>query len=370
MRRSASSSRVVSGSKPPPNRNPMPVSRRSPPRSRPKPKKPGSAALASLEIPLPEPKPMLMENDRMHTAKMMLGSQQTSIAAKPRRVPSSKTVVASVRRKVEDEDSTDFFLSAISSPRETQEAKPFISQTEIPNVKNKPHASRVRKSSVKEARDAPLDSDSRRSLTSEILDEIIPPSPEDTGNAHSNYESNAYETGGYLDDIDDELANAVGATTSGDEDHPAVDEFEEPHTDGMEVDVENELLSLLEDQSDMIHRPANQVPMSSPSAKHATPRPLTTSHDRPSMPPPDVLNAANMMEKVGKKDVKAKGKAKAKPEGTAATSKSSKQISAAVDEPIEKVTTFLLSLYMCRILTTEIYRLPNQRRQNLVNRKA
>lgn len=370
VRQSASSSRVISGTKPPPNRNPIPVSRRSPPRSRPKPKKPGSAALASSEIPFTEPKPVPMDNDRTHAIKMMPGSLQTSIAAKPRRVPSSKTIVAPVRRKVEDEDSTDFFLSAISSSKEMHEAKPFISQTETTNAKNKPHASRIRKSSAKQARDAPLDSDSRRSLTSEILDEIIPPSPEDTGNAHSNYERNAYETGGYLDDIDDELANAVGSTTSGDEDHPAVDEFEEPHTDGMEVDVENELLSLLEDQSDVIHRPANQVLMSSPSAKHASPRPLSTSLDRPSMPPPDVLNAANMMEKAGKKDIKAKGKAKAKPEGTAATSKSFKQISATVAEPIEKVITFLLSLYMCTILTTEICRLPNQRRQNLVNRKA
>ena len=315
----------------PPSRPPVALAgRRSPPRSRPKPKKPGSAALATMEQASVPPAAKPIESEHAIVVKPGPGSSRSIQAApKSKKAASNKPTSATIEKQEEDEESTKFFLSAVSSLKGSQQSKTSTPEVIPSSSQLKQPVPQHRKPWVKPARDSPLRIEIRRSPASDILDGIIDsPDVDEEASSHTAY--NNQRISAYMDDIDNELANAVDATPSADEGEarPTFSENDEPVSDAMEVDVDNELLSLLDDPSEATPRQINQVhKIKETSASHILPASL----GRASMPPPDVPNV-----KSGKKDTsKAKGKAKAHSDAVPGTSKASTQQPS--EEVVDKV---------------------------------
>ncbi|KAL5535553.1 SPP1 [Sanghuangporus sanghuang] len=271
---------------------PIPYVRRSPPRSKPKPKKPGSAALASLEKELAE------------SHNKGSGSKQIRRLSPPRsqmqrKLPDIGSMArqSNERGASEDEDVDDFFLSAFDSPRNAARQIPSRKpvSVDIPSVHSRAggvslepwHHIQPRRSSGEQQVYSPA---------------MFRASPDRT-DEYSNYPS---PVRGVLDhddeetmpdveaEIFDEIAEAAGGTTS----EAERTDFDDQATDNMEVDVENELLSLIDGPPES--RSYHQAkPPFIHSPRHSGLQGLDL--DRMSMPPPDTSKVSSTKVKDSKK---------------------------------------------------------------------
>ncbi|KAL5495236.1 SPP1 [Sanghuangporus weigelae] len=273
---------------------PIPYVRRSPPRSKPKPKKPGSAALASLEKELAE------------SHNKGSGSKQIRRLSPPRsqmqrKLPDIGSMArqSNERGASEDEDVDDFFLSAFDSPRNA--ARQIPSRKPVPVDIPSAHSREDGVSLESWHHTQPRRSSGEQQVYSPA---IFRASPERT-DEYSNYSS---PLRGVLDlddeetmpdveaEILDEIAEAAGGTTS---DAERTD-FDDQATDNMEVDVENELLSLIDGPPEPPSKSYHQAkPPLIHSPRHSGLQDLDL--DRMSMPPPDISKAISAKLKDSKK---------------------------------------------------------------------
>ncbi|KAI5124671.1 hypothetical protein M0805_004279 [Coniferiporia weirii] len=334
--------------------------RRSPPRSKPRPKKPGSAALAVMEKGLRGV--VLSENEYndssegvgkdnsqrrnlnpgpskgiRHTSKQVKSSGEISES-----LPSNKEVA------VDDEQDVDeFFLSAFDSPRSTgKQAVPQADEGEFLQTKGerqRPELSRKNHEYTKRTISAHLALFSSKSRS---------PSPSAAGNI-----SNRCSPAGFSQDdgggvpkhtpdaveadseLLDELADAAGAATSDDD----RTDFDDQETDAMEVDVENELLSLIDGPLE----PTSKLHNMGPSTSHihglhtvSQSRGVSVEFNRMSMPPPDVSKAIGAPAKEAKRGP-TKAKAKSKADDTDGAKLSSKAITKLGDAAAKALKTKL-----------------------------
>ncbi|KAL5534210.1 hypothetical protein ACEPAG_672 [Sanghuangporus baumii] len=272
----------------------VPYVRRSPPRSKPKPKKPGSAALASLEKELAE------------SHNMTSGSRQIRRLSPPRsqmqrKLPDIGSMArqSNERGASEDEDVDDFFLSTFDSPRNAARQIPSrkLVSVDIPSA----HSREGRVSLEPWNHTQPRRSSGERQVYSPAMFRASPERPDE----YSNYPSPLREVLDHDDEetmpdmeaeILDEIAEAAGGTTS---DAERTD-FDDQATDNMEMDVENELLSLIDGPPEPPSKSYHQArPSLTHSPRHSGLQDLDL--DRMSMPPPDISKAISAKLKDSKK---------------------------------------------------------------------
>ncbi|KAH8120353.1 hypothetical protein DFH11DRAFT_1559697 [Phellopilus nigrolimitatus] len=290
--------------------------RRSPPRSKPRPKKPGSAALAVIEKELRDVG--LSEKTRKEQAEGADGGIARKTAsvnrsedrARPPKQKKSSGNNSNPAPSNEEAAIDDFFLSAFDSPRNAERQVP--SPSKVANDGLSSHRSHKPSKRSTHTLSASLPTDSIIPSPVLVVDNFDHFSPTRRfADDYGELSDNVSGMGEADAELMDELADAAGAATSEDE----RTEFDDQQTDAMEVDVEDELLSLVDGPSDY------------PAKSHHHPQPshtLTNKHhavshskqgaafDRMSMPPPDVLNAASLQAKDTKK-----GSARPKPKGKA-----------------------------------------------------
>lgn len=222
--------------------------RRSPPRSKPRPKKPGSAALALVEKEFRE---VALSDDRtraLYDNREESKSNEASVSQPdpPSKLHQKKCMARSSPSKeaaYDDEDVNDFFMSTFESPKLAEER---VSSKTRPLIDS---FDRYGGSTVDRGQHALLNkrlTPSSTSPSSEFARTMEAP--------HRSYLDPAADGSGdqvsVMDEVGDhlldELADAAGAATSEDD----RTEYDEQDTDTMEVDVENELLSLIDGPSE------------------------------------------------------------------------------------------------------------------------
>ncbi|KAL5518916.1 SPP1 [Sanghuangporus vaninii] len=273
---------------------PIPYVRRSPPRSKPKPKKPGSAALASLEKELAE------------SHNKGSGSKQIRKLSPPRsqmqrKLPDIGSMArqSNERGASEDEDVDDFFLSAFDSPRNAARQIPSRKpvSVDIPSAHSRAggvsleawHYAQPRRSSGEQQVYSPAMSRASPERTDEYSNY---PSPVRGVLDHDDEET--------MPDVEaeilDEIAEAAGGTSS----EAERTDFDDQATDNMEVDVENELLSLIDGPPEPPSKSYHQAkPPLTHSPRHSGLQGLDL--DRMSMPPPDTSKVSSNKVKDSKK---------------------------------------------------------------------
>ena len=336
-----------------------PYVRRSPPRSRPKPKKPGSAALASLGKELAE-----------SHVKDSAGSRQVRRPSPPRsqfhsRVSDVKPTAqqSNERGASEDEEVDDFFLSAFDSPRQVERQvsaqKPGhfgLSPTRTGGISSERwHQTQSSLATVQHHAYSPMIQRSSFERANEYSDYSSP--------ARGDYDHDDEETMPDVEaEIFDELADAAGGMTS----EAERTDFDDQATENMEVDVENELLSLIDgppEPSLKLHHHAK--PPSMHSSNHSDLQDFVLG--QVSMPPPDASKGTGAKPKdTKKKPAKPKLKPAKAPAFEAA--KPAKVSSTQPEDSSAKVSC--LELIHEPILTCYDSRPSPKRAQNRVLRKV
>ncbi|EJD03931.1 uncharacterized protein FOMMEDRAFT_121290 [Fomitiporia mediterranea MF3/22] len=289
--------------------------RRSPPRSRPRPKKPGSAALALMEKEFREV--ALADRVKHEPDERQMGGL-TDAFSPPRQTQtrpsymSSKSLQSNERGAVDDEDVDDFFNSTFDSPKNSERTiNPRISHADISHTRQTMEDGEFAGAMWGDSftgQSVPIQTGTSaiksRSSSPEGLNEFADRySPAQ----HVPEVSDEAVMSEVEADILDELADAAGAATSEDE----RTEFDDQATDNMEVDVENELLSLVDGPLDVPSKPHHH-PGQTPLHVGKTSEPvLCTEFNQTYMPPSEAPEATSAQVKDSKK-ASSKSKAKAK----------------------------------------------------------
>lgn len=233
-------------------------SRRSPPRSKPKPRKPGSAALANLErerrefepsVPSVKPDVSLISNS-IHTAEGNIITRSPELLQPvPLKVPTKNKLLqpmGSVSQKaVDDTEVDDFFQSTFDSPRPAPKEAPTAKQSGLPTIAT--HHAHL--ASMSHPMHEPVVGGRySQPAVSAVRDRMSSPANQDEASEYEFMRSAIDEDGPVSDaDLLDEIADVAGATATDDE----------QGTSNMEVDVENELLELVNDSEAL---PASSTP--------------------------------------------------------------------------------------------------------------
>ena len=246
-------------------RNPTTTyARRSPPRSKPRPRKPGSAALAAVEKELHS----VSLGDRNITGDKAKPGGSGNVPISPHKdrhpprpkPPSSSGSKPKSTKKAEfgvgtDEDVDDFFQSTFDSPKpknaETPKAQPTHDlKAEAVTHKNVKGNNNVEKEHPHDAH--PLQEVQYYAgpivgYSSDEMDKVF----DNTSPSVILEETGKVSDGDRDKELLGELADAVGAVTSEDEQT----DYDDQGTDAMEVDVDNELLSLIDGPTEQASRP-------------------------------------------------------------------------------------------------------------------
>ena len=314
--------------------------RRTPPRSRPKPKKPGSVALAAVErelrdVELSEEKGKTEQT--MQMARRQSGDKLTVVQAEntalnfkshPPIEETASHYLKPEQKVKKDQDAHDFFLSAFDSPSGSSKVVEPKGTNKI-SVSPKSRAPVQRRLPGSEKSRIPDAHTTQSGITTPDI--VLEDQAAISESAAKDVDMN--ETDADLE----ELVDAVGPATSGDEGRGFYSEQEGPDTDAMEIDVENELLSLIDGPSEpvarMHHRTISTESRSkefSASMSMAGP----TSLDKLSMHPLDLPSQSS--SKTSKKE-SSKSQSKIKTEHVGGTNKAAKKLAGKTEDAAEKV---------------------------------
>ncbi|THH06100.1 hypothetical protein EW145_g4324 [Phellinidium pouzarii] len=332
------------------------LTRRSPPRSKQRPRKPGSVALADMEREFREvvlsvrsytnyltdtgedrnqqEAPKLVQSERMARPR-----KQTKSSRESQMLLSLDEVGA-----VDDEQDVDeFFLSAFDSPRSPD--KQIKSQSKViddershfaEEDKQSPSSGLKSQKSSKHSTQRTSSTTKLNYLTPDVTDDmsdyLLTRSFGGKDTQISGHSLNAENTDA---DLLDELADAAGAITSEDD----RTELDDQETDAIEVDVEDELLSLVDGPSEPASKSYHHLPTFHMHGSHAMSQSRLTpdAFDRMSMPPPGVVRAVSTQTKESKRG-SSKPKAKRKTRDASEAVKSNKETLSNLEELNTKVT--------------------------------
>ena len=223
-------------------------SRHSPPRSKPKPRKPGSAALASIERELRDvelskaSKPPNAQHASTHVTKE---STSQLLQPVPLRVPSRNQLLepsASASHQTAAEEVDDFFQSTFDSPKPAPKQAPVAK--EAGSSASSSH--RTQLLHAPERMHKPPSSAHYAPAVSSLRNRMSSPDIQDDNSDFSFVHAAQQEDGDSVEtdaDLLDEIADVAGATATDDE----RTEYDDQDTGDMEVDIENELLSMVDD---------------------------------------------------------------------------------------------------------------------------